>query len=73
VTFKAFDSFVAGMSDSPPTTSAAHLSVETIVHPPGITINIVGIEAGNHGRSCKEHDICGGVLQENAVVRIRHV
>jgi hypothetical protein len=31
-----------------------------------------GIEADNRGRSCEEHDACGSVLEENAVVRIRH-
>lgn len=62
------------MSDSPcPTTSAAHPSLETIAHPAGITVDIVGIEEGNRGRSCEEHDVCGRVLEENAVVRIRHV
>jgi hypothetical protein len=42
-------------------------------HPTGITFDIVGIEAGNHGRSCEEHDVCGSILEENTVVRIRHV
>ena len=90
VRFKSFDSFAAGMSDSPPTTSAVHPSLETMVHPVGITIDTVGIEADNRdascrhynrycrkwdnrGRSCEEHDVCGSVLEENAVVRIRHV
>lgn len=70
--FKTFNSF-AGMSDSPPTTSATHPSLETMVHPIGITVDIVGIEAGNRGRSCEEHNVCGSILEENAVVRIRHV
>lgn len=61
------------MSDSPPTTSATHPSLETMVHPIGITVDIVGIEAGNCGRSCEEHNVCGSILEENAVVRIRHV
>ena len=43
------------------------------MHPVGITIDFVGIEADNRGRSCEEHDVCGSVLEENAVVRIRHV
>jgi hypothetical protein len=42
-------------------------------HPTGITFDIVGIEAGNRGRSCEEHDVCGSILEENTVVRIRHV
>ena len=43
------------------------------MHPVGITIDTVGIEADNRGRSCEEHDVCGRILEENAVVRIRHV
>ena len=43
-------------------------------HPCGITIEIVGIVGrGDCGRSCKENDVCGTVLQEDSVVRIRHV
>ena len=43
-------------------------------HPsPGITVEIVGIARGDRRRSCEEHDICGAVLQEDSVVRIRHV
>ena len=36
-------------------------------------IEIVGIARGDRGRSCEEHDVCGAVLQEDSVVRIRHV
>jgi hypothetical protein len=66
------------MSDSPPpkTSAACHPSVLTphpLLHPAGVTVDIVGTKAGNHGRSCEEHDICGTVLGENAVVRIRRV
>jgi hypothetical protein len=66
------------MSDSPPpkTSAACHPSVLTpcpLLHPTGVTVDFVGTEAGNHGRSCEEHDICGTVLGENAVVRIRRV
>ena len=42
-------------------------------HPSGISVTIVGIEAATSGRSCEEHDICGSVLQEDVVVRIRKV
>jgi hypothetical protein len=73
VRLEAFDSFAAGMSDSTPTTSAVRPSLKTKVHPVGITIDIVRIEADNRGRSCEEHDVCGSVLKEDAVVRIRHV
>ncbi len=41
------------------------------IHPPGIVVEIVGTEAGNRGRTCKEHTInCGKVLEENVVVRL---
>jgi hypothetical protein len=49
----------------------ANKSNTSIGHPTGITINIVGIERGDRGRSCKEHTVCGSVLCEDSVVRIR--
>jgi hypothetical protein len=42
-------------------------------HPTGIAVDIVGIEASDCGRCCEEHAICGSVLVEDAVVRIRKV
>jgi hypothetical protein len=42
-------------------------------HPSGITVEIVGIESSTNGRSCKEHDICGSILTEDIVVRLRKV
>lgn len=44
-----------------------------ICHPCGITVEIVGIERSHGGRSCEEHDVCGTVLQEDCVVRIRRM
>ena len=43
-----------------------------IHHPSGVTIDIFGIARGDRGCSCKEHKVCGAVLQEDSVVRIRH-
>ena len=40
-------------------------------HPPGITVEIVGINSGTNGRSCYQHDICGSVIEEDSVVRLR--
>ena len=42
-------------------------------HPSGITIDIVGLEASNHGRSCENHKVCGIVVVPDVVVRIREV
>ena len=42
-------------------------------HPPGITVEIVGIESPTQGRNCQQHDICGSVLGENVVVHFRKV
>jgi len=54
--------------------SLLHISSpEAMAHPTGITVDIVGIKASSSGRSCEEHDVCGIVLQEDTVVRIRHV
>ena len=43
-----------------------------IHHPSGVTVDIFGIARGDCGRSCEEHKVCGAVLQEDSVVRIRH-
>ena len=40
-------------------------------HPPGIAVKIVGIEIGNHGRLCEEHDVCGEVVEEDTLLRLR--
>lgn len=45
----------------------------SIHHPTGITVEIVGIEASGNGRSCDQHDVCGSVLDEDVVVRLRKV
>ena len=36
-------------------------------------IEILGIESPTNGRSCEEHVICGSVLQDDVVVRLRKV
>ena len=42
-------------------------------HSCGITVEIVGIGMSDRGRSCEEHNVCDTVLQEDSVVRIRHI
>jgi uncharacterized membrane protein YbaN (DUF454 family) len=42
-------------------------------HPPGVTVEIVGTESHDQGRSCSNHDVCGTCLAENDVVRFRQV
>jgi hypothetical protein len=42
-------------------------------HPSGITVDIVGIEASDRGRSCENHKVCGSVLAPDVVVRFRAV
>ena len=42
-------------------------------HPSGETVEIVGINSATNGRSCEEHTICGHVLEEDMVVRLRKV
>jgi hypothetical protein len=42
-----------------------------VFHPPGIVVEIVGTEAGDWGRTCKEHTVnCGIVLEEDVVVHL---
>ena len=44
------------------------------MHPSGVVVEIVGMERGDQGRSCEEHDVnCGEVLAEDVVVRLRKV
>ena len=59
-------------------TATFHTNIHTAYnmsthHPTGITVEIVGIEASGNGRSCDQHDVCGSVLDEDAVVRLREV
>ena len=42
-------------------------------HPWGCMIEIFGIESPTNGCSCEEHVICGSVLQDDVVVRLRKV
>ena len=45
----------------------------TIHHPSGITVEVVGIEASSNGRSCYQHDVCGALIEEDIVLRLRKV
>ncbi len=40
---------------------------------PGIVVEIVGTLVGDRGHSCEEHEVCGSVLEEDMVVRLRKV
>jgi len=42
-------------------------------HPTGVIVEIVGIERGDRGRSCEEHDVCGSVVEEDTLLRLRKV
>ena len=44
---------------------------EDPTHPSGVTVEIVGIERGDRGRSCEEHDVCGTVVEEDTLLRLR--
>ena len=44
---------------------------EEATHPSGITVEIVGIERGDRGRSCEEHDVCGTVVEEDTLLHLR--
>ena len=69
-----FDEELTMLSLSASMTRNATRTLIPPFHPCGITIEIVGIVGrGDCGRSCKENDVCGTVLQEDSVVRIRHV
>ena len=40
-------------------------------HPPGIIVEMVGIEKGNRGRSREEHDVWGEVVEEDILLHLR--
>ena len=42
-------------------------------HPSGITIKIVEIESGTNDRSCYQHNICGSLVEEDVVLRLRKI
>ena len=42
-------------------------------HPWGQTVEIFGIELPTNGHCCAEHTICGAVLTDDSVVRLRKV
>jgi len=42
-------------------------------HPSGITLDIVGINASDQGRSCEIHKCCGAVLEVDMVIRLRSI
>ncbi len=45
-----------------------------LYHPIGETVEIVGLESSDRGRSCEQHDCCGlEVIKEDVVVRFRRV
>ena len=39
-------------------------------HPTGVVVEIVGIDRGDHCRSCEEHDVCGSVVEEDTLLRL---
>ncbi len=57
-----------------PSVSAAALlplSFDEPTHPCGILVEIVGTTVSCQGCSCEKHEICGEVLKEDVVVRLR--
>ncbi len=47
------------------------LSFDEPTHPCGILVKIVGTTVSCQGRLCEEHEICGEVLKEDVVARLR--
>lgn len=45
--------------------------MSAISHPSGEIVEIVGTNSPAHGRCCDMHDICGTVIKEDVVVRLR--
>ena len=49
------------------------LNMAAVRHPSGVSVDIVGIEEGNRGRSCEEHLVCGSVIELDVVLQLRSV
>ncbi len=56
-----------------PAVALAPFSFGEPFHLSGIVVKIVGTEMSCQGRSCEEHEICGKVLKEDVVVRLRKI
>jgi hypothetical protein len=41
-------------------------------HPSGIILDVVGTACTNRGCSCEEHSCCGDVLENDALIKLRH-
>jgi len=44
-----------------------------LFHPPGITVNNIGMDCSTHSSSCYDHHICGSLLAEDVVVHFRRL
>lgn len=44
-----------------------------VCHPSGVTVDIVGINASDHGQSCEAHKCCGIFVEENTIVCFKAV
>jgi len=44
-----------------------------LFHPPGITVKIIGMDCGTHGRSCYAHHIYGSFLTVDVVVCLQRL
>ena len=42
-----------------------------VTHPTGVSIDILGIERGDQGHSCKEHDIYGSILSTDVIIHLQ--
>jgi hypothetical protein len=42
-------------------------------HPSGVRVEIVGIQEGNRGRSCEQHNYCGSIIGLDTVLRLQKV
>lgn len=46
------------------------LCIKNMIYPKGLVINIIDIKIGGCNFSCKEHEICGSVLNNNMVMHL---
>ncbi len=63
---------VVAAAPAPVVVAASELAPAPSKHPSGIIHDVVGTAGTNHGCSCKEHDCCNEVQQDNVVVRLQH-
>jgi hypothetical protein len=72
---KTTNGVLSQFSANPPkiTFCCNHSFIAMAHHPAGNSVELLGIDASDQGRSCEEHEACGEVVHLDVIVRLRRV